>query len=61
MDSKMFWNQFINTGCIQSYIDYKNALYNEQSEVSTIADSNRGTCDSGNEYWGSGPFNNTVN
>ena len=61
MNSKMLWEQFVSNGRIQTYIAYKNALYNENSEVSTIADSNRGTCDSGNEHWRGGSFNNSFN
>jgi len=61
MDSKMLWNQFISSGKIQSYIDYKNALNIENREVSAVADSNRSSCDSGDEYWRSRPTDNPFN
>ena len=61
MNSKLLWNQFIETGNVQTYIDYKNALSNENGEVSTIANPNRGSCYSGNEHRGSRQTNNTIN
>lgn len=61
MDSKMLWQQFINTGNISTYLDYKSAKNYEENEVNRLADKNTGSCNSGNEYWGSGSLDNTFN
>lgn len=61
MDSKMLWQQFINTGDISSYLSYKSAKNFEEAEVKKLADKDTSPCHSGNEYWGSGQTYNTFN
>ncbi len=51
MDSKMLWQQFINTGNISTYLDYKSAKNYEETEVSKLADKDTSSCNPRNEYW----------